>query len=181
MSRTRIATAVLLTRGDGPELEVFVARRAEELRFFGGYWAFLGGVVEEVDHDGDPDDDAAHLRCAQRELFEEAGIAHPDLLADLGDQAEAVRAELLERGPTPASWRERVERRPSALDPLRAFARLTTPPFAPVRYRTRFVHCALPAGQEARIVPGELVALLFESAGRRFKTRGAGEGASAIA
>ena len=35
MSR-RTAAALMITRGEGRDLEVFLAERAEELRFFGG-------------------------------------------------------------------------------------------------------------------------------------------------
>jgi len=89
MARTRIAAAVLLTRGRGTELELFVAKRAAELSFFGGYWAFLGGVVDAADHDGEPDEVAALMRCAWREVFEEAGVL-PAALAQLRKAGSCV-------------------------------------------------------------------------------------------
>ena len=41
MARTRIATAVLLTRESSDGVEVFLARRADALRFFGGLTVFI--------------------------------------------------------------------------------------------------------------------------------------------
>ena len=69
MSRQRIATAVLLTRGAGEGVEVFGVLRAPELRFFGGYWAFPGGVLDPADEGGDGGEERALLCCALRELF----------------------------------------------------------------------------------------------------------------
>lgn len=160
MSRQRIATSVILTRGEGPELELYLARRSPKLRFFGGYWAFLGGVVDPSDHDGDPDDDLAHRRCALRELYEESGVLPPGLvdvperarLLEAGGPGEGGAAE--EGG---LAFRRALDAAPRALDHVRPFGRLTTPPFAPVRYRTRFVQVALPEGAAPTIVEGELV------------------------
>src|SRR6266536_3702711 len=54
------AASVLLTRGPGSS-EVFLIRRSEALRFFGGFWAFPGGKVDRRDaaiplQPGPPDD-----------------------------------------------------------------------------------------------------------------------------
>ena len=70
--KKRDASAVMLVRGTGDALEVFLAERSPELRFFGGYWALPGGVRGPEDG---PDDEAlgdtpALLRCGIRELFE---------------------------------------------------------------------------------------------------------------
>lgn len=167
MARTRIAAAVLLTRGRGTELELFVAKRAAELSFFGGYWAFLGGVVDAADHDGEPDEVAALMRCAWREVFEEAGVLPAALAQRLG-RAERIRLRgaLVERGPAAAAaareFRAHLDACPGLLAPGSAEApkvigRLTTPPFAPVLYRTLFLCIELPAGESASILPGELV------------------------
>ena len=48
MSR-RTAAALLITRGEGQERTVFLAERAPELRFFGGYHALPGGTVGDED------------------------------------------------------------------------------------------------------------------------------------
>lgn len=70
----RTAAAVILTRGHGSELEVFLALRSPELRFFGGYWACPGGVVEAVDAVGESTLGSAAERCAVRELEEEVAL-----------------------------------------------------------------------------------------------------------
>lgn len=146
----RIATSILLTRGSGPDLELFLARRNPELRFFGGYWAFLGGTMEPADHDGEPDADAAHQRCGLRELYEEAGVLPPGL------SGAPARKEVIE-GRGSEAFRAALDAAPRSLDHVRPFGRLTTPAFAPVRYRTRFVQVSMPEGAQASIVHGELV------------------------
>ncbi|MEM7166571.1 MAG: MBL fold metallo-hydrolase [Planctomycetota bacterium] len=118
MAKQRIASAVAITRGAGAQIQVYLVERAPELRFFGGYWALPGGVVEA--DDGAPDLDETLVACAVRELQEE-------IVVDL---------------PPPS---------------LRKVCDITTPPFAPVRYATRFLHAELPAGQEPQPQPGELV------------------------
>jgi len=160
MKRTRIATAALVTRGTGPGVEVLVVRRAPQLRFFGGYWAFPGGVVDDADHDGDPDHDDAHRRCTLRELVEEVGLI-PDALP----AAAELRPALLERDAAAAARRFRslLDTEPAALDAVMPFARLTTPPFAPVLYRTRFVHVQAADGFTPTVIPGELVDCAYVS------------------
>ncbi|MBL8896760.1 MAG: MBL fold metallo-hydrolase [Planctomycetes bacterium] len=114
MSALREAAAVVLLREGERGVEVYLAKRAPELRFFGGYWACPGGGLEPVDGSGDE----AWFACARRELEEEI----------------AVRVV-----------------------PLDYLGERTTPPFAPVRYKTRFFEAELPLGQEPRIASGELV------------------------
>ncbi|MFT7078213.1 MAG: glyoxylase-like metal-dependent hydrolase (beta-lactamase superfamily II), partial [Planctomycetota bacterium] len=158
MGKTRIATAALVTRGAGHDVEVLCVRRNPVLRFFGGYWAFPGGVIDAADHDGDMDADVAHQRCALRELFEEVGLLDPRLAG-----AADLRPGLLERMSDPASraFRGHLDDAPEVLGTVMPFARLTTPPFAPVMYRTRFVHVPIDTmhggGWEPEIIEGELV------------------------
>lgn len=154
MKRTRIATAVLVTRGPEQDPEVLVVRRSPKLRFFGGYWAFPGGVVDPCDHDGDEDHDDAHRRCALRELVEEVGLAPAGAEGMLEE-----RDGLLDRGDEGAGERVRriLDGTSGVLGAARPFARLTTPPFAPVLYRTRFLHVEAPEGFDPVIVEGELV------------------------
>jgi 8-oxo-dGTP pyrophosphatase MutT (NUDIX family) len=113
----RIATAILLTRAGTAGDEVFLALRSKKLRFFGGYWAFPGGVVDAIDVVGDQDGDETHRRCALRELFEEVGVL-------VGPLAERVRVEarvalrrglLAEDEDALASWRELIDATPRAL------------------------------------------------------------------
>ncbi len=170
MSR-RTATALLLTRGEGPDLAVFLAERAPELRFFGGYWALPGGTVGPEDTAATGGDGAAALQsCAHRELFEELGLLRHRLPPSrtAGEALGALRAQLLAheaadkaaRGPSP--W-------PSVIagavppPPLRELCRIETPPFAPVRYDTTFFHVPLgectagTAGLRPDVRVGELV------------------------
>ena len=137
---------------------MLVCRRNPSLRFFGGYWAFPGGGVDDADHDGEPDDDAAHQRCALRELLEEVGLLDPRLRA-----AAELRPRLMERESSAASaeFRGHLDAASEVLGTVKPFARLTTPPFAPVLYRTRFVHlnadASLDPDWEPTIIEGELV------------------------
>lgn len=164
MAKIRNATVVLLTRGPNDNMQVFLAERAKELRFFGGHWAFLGGVVDEADHDGDPQDEIALKRCGLRELFEEAGVLPSALAAVLSAQErQELRAALLQEdaGPGARRFRALLDKFPAALEEAESIGRVTTPPFAPVLYRTLFMRVHLPAGEEPSIIPGELVAGRF--------------------
>lgn len=152
MSRQRVATAVLLTRGEGPSVEVYGVLRAPELRFFGGYWAFPGGVLDPSD-EGDDGEDAALARCALRELFEETGVLPPAAGLALGGDARGALRRALLAGDAGAGARFRalVDGAAGALPAARPLGTLTTPAFAPVRYRTRFFHVALPRGEAPTI------------------------------
>lgn len=152
-------------------------RRSPKLRFFGGFDAFPGGVMDPADRDAATDSEFdAFRRVAVRELFEETGVllAGPDERARLDRTSrERLRTALLaapradvnegasqivgqRAGETPiepdGGWRE-VQTSPSLLTPL---LEITTPPFAPRRYRTLFFHATLPADEAPEIIPGEL-------------------------
>ncbi len=154
----RIATAVLLTRSTPKGHEVFLVLRSQKLRFFGGYWAFPGGVVDAIDVVGDHDGEETHRRCALRELFEEVGVLVGPMAERIGggQRAELRRGLLEESEDAFASWGEFLDATPSALAAVHPFARVTTPAFAPLRYRTRFVHVELPSGEVPSVIPGEL-------------------------
>lgn len=168
----RISAAVMLTREVDGVLEVFFARRSPKLRFFGGAWAFPGGVQDAVDVElGGAD---SLLACGLRELFEEVGVLAGGLTAERGtrDDWEALRSGLDQRGgPTAAAeatWRALcapIAERGELLTGLRPIGLITTPAFRPLRYRTLFLHAALPAGEEPQIVHGELVAGAFARPG----------------
>src|SRR5215831_13525374 len=75
MASPRSAAAVVLVR-EISELEVFWVRRAQQMVFQGGFYAFPGGQL-------DPNEDARV--CAARELFEETGArVEPESLIDAG-------------------------------------------------------------------------------------------------
>ncbi len=45
MSKDRVAAAIALVQGSGPEARIYLVERARQLRFFGGYHALPGGVT----------------------------------------------------------------------------------------------------------------------------------------
>jgi endoribonuclease LACTB2 len=154
----RLAAAVILTRGDGADLEVFLAERSKDLRYFGGMFAFPGGVANGGDA-GEPA--RTTRRCAIRELFEETGVllgAPPEL-----DRAalDTLRRALLdaERSksdcPDWSALEARIEA--AATRTLSEVCRILTPPFAPVRFDTVFFRATLPTNQTPAIWTGELV------------------------
>lgn len=70
----RESALVVLLKRSGRKSELLLGRRSRRSRFLPGFWAFIGGGMEDADG---PGDDGAHARCAARELREEAGIALP--------------------------------------------------------------------------------------------------------
>src|SRR4030095_14709429 len=75
MASPRSAAAVILVR-ETPQLEVFWVRRAPQMMFQGGFYAFPGGQL-------DPNEDVKV--CAARELLEEVGVrVDPATLIDVG-------------------------------------------------------------------------------------------------
>jgi len=163
----RISAAVLLTRLVDGELEVYFVRRSPKLRFFGGSWAFPGGVRDAVDGElGGTDEVASLLACGQRELFEEVGVLVGGLVGARGkrDDWAELQAGLGQRGgPTEAAlagWRELcapVAEAGGLLKDLRSIGWITTPAFRPLRYRTLFLHTSLPEGEVPHVDDGELV------------------------
>lgn len=160
---TRNAAALLLTRGQGSEREVFLVERSPQLRFFGGYWALPGGVRDPGDgEDVAGDDRPALRRCAVRELFEETGVLlAPSGLA--GERRAETRARLLAGAAGSAAEFAALGLADAAPGTLRDVCRILTPPFALARYDTLFVHAELPRGEVPSIEPGELVAGRFFS------------------
>jgi glyoxylase-like metal-dependent hydrolase (beta-lactamase superfamily II)/8-oxo-dGTP pyrophosphatase MutT (NUDIX family) len=159
---------VLLARAAGSP-ELFVVRRAEGLRFFGGFHAFPGGKVSSTDASLAQDDQplSAQKIAAIRELFEETGVllargpagqcpASEANLAHLRDQLIAGRLSFAE---VVASLRLTIR-----LDDLTYAGSLVTPAFAPTRFNTAFFVATLPANQTAAVVPGELDAGEWQSA-----------------
>ena len=70
----RLATSVIVLRGEDRGLEVLLVQRNPASRFMGGAWVFPGGAVDAADGEGD-----AALRAAGvREVAEEAGVAIAD-------------------------------------------------------------------------------------------------------
>jgi glyoxylase-like metal-dependent hydrolase (beta-lactamase superfamily II)/8-oxo-dGTP pyrophosphatase MutT (NUDIX family) len=165
------AASVVLVRGRAAAApEVFVVRRSDQLRFFGGYHAFPGGRLAPEDaevpilcHGCDSRGTAADPRraAAARELFEETGV----LMARRADGSfpsdthswQSQRRDLLEDrlrfGPFLAELGLYLD----AADFLAAGS-LLTPAFSPVRFQTDFFVVPMPPGQQAEVWPGELEA-----------------------
>lgn len=144
------AASVLLARGSDAA-EVLLVRRADTLRFFGGFWAFPGGKAAP--------DDSDIVATAARELFEETGI----LLARQADGSfppaspdfYQARLALIEGRLSFATWLAELGLHIDAGDFI-PIGEITTPAFAPMRFATFFFVAHLPADQEAAILPGEL-------------------------
>lgn len=150
----RKSAAVMVVRSTDRGAEVLLVQRNPKLRFFGGYWAFPGGVADRMPDGGRED----FLTCAARELFEETGLHFaPELRALSPAHRTALRRRLLEEEGSVA--RPTVAWHVDA--PLQPLGQLRTPAFAPIRYRTQFYRCDLPPGQEPEIWPGELAAAEF--------------------
>lgn len=160
----RIAVSILLHSGRGSR-EVLLVERSPELKFFGGYMAFPGGVLERQDglipvqnvpEDAD-EDFTGFVASAARELFEETGVW-------LGRGRRRVEAAVLERYRRSMlaggmSFSDVLRETGHTIDArdFEPLCRITTPPFVPVRYDTWFLRCSLPEGARVEILPGELV------------------------
>ena len=148
--------------------EVFLVRRAEALRFLGGFHAFPGGrllsadaeLAEELRHGLEtmPQQEAVQRIAAVRELFEETGVLlarRPDGAFPADADLAAARVEILaDGGVFPALLRRLgLTIRPSDLSHV---GNLVTPPFSAVRFDTAFFTAVLPPGQTPTVQPGEL-------------------------
>ena len=159
MSSISQAASVLLARG--PHFaDVLLVRRADRLRFFGGFWAFPGGKVSLGDA-GVPGAGllVPRLVTAVRELFEETGV----LLARTADgQFPApsppltdARSLLIEERLSFAEFLQKFKLHLST-DDFAVLGEITTPEFAPIRFATTFFVAHLPGNQQVDFWPGEL-------------------------
>lgn len=155
---TRRAAAVFLTRKAAGELEVFLVERNKSLAFFGGYHALPGGVLDEEEVDAAPRSRDPTAACAIRELFEETGVLPNRWAERVPDEKRRASRTALLAGDR-SGWDALARRLPSPA--LVEIFRLTTPPFAPVRYDTTFYHLGLPRGERPEVIPGELVSGAF--------------------
>src|SRR5262249_32234321 len=153
------AASVLLARGSA---ELFVVRRAENLRFFGGFFVFPGGKVAPGDRHiplSATDDLDERRVTAARELFEETGV----LLARKEDGSyprsgsvlQYLRRKMIADNMPFAAVLERLKHRIRASD-FQVLGSVTPPPFVPTRFDTAFFLAALPGNQEPEVWPGEL-------------------------
>ncbi|MFT7484608.1 MAG: ribonuclease/clavin/mitogillin [Candidatus Paceibacteria bacterium] len=155
----RSSSAVLMTRVLEGDLQVYLVERNPKLRFFGGYWAFPGGVLDAVDQLAEEvGDDHALERCALRELFEETGILCGALGLVVPESKRATLRESLVDLKTDASdWAPYAAAADEARSCLSHVTTISTPEFSPVRHVTPFFQVEIPTGQSPLIVPGELV------------------------
>ena len=160
MSSIKSAASVILVRGSDEDLEVYLVKRAPELKFFGGYWVFPGGNVSPVDYHGEDDSEERVLkRCAVREILEETDV----LCATLGgefsrERKQALKAQIKE---APGQWQDFLAQFNAELPRLTPLYRLTTPPFFPVRFDTRFMLAHCPEHETPAVDNYELVAGRF--------------------
>jgi 8-oxo-dGTP pyrophosphatase MutT (NUDIX family) len=160
-------------------------RRARDMRFLGGYYAFPGGKVDLADrgHEalaqtgglsreaatralGDPADEVpalAYWLAAVREVFEETGML---LARDSDDQLVAASApdvatrleghrRALVRGERSFTQILLAEGWAADLAPLRYLCHFVTPPASPIRFSARFFLCPVPPGQGPRLIAEE--------------------------
>ena len=172
---------ILVRPGRTAPLDCYLIRRARQMRFLGGYYAFPGGKVDLADRTpdalarigglaaeaaaerldaGDDVPALAYWFAAVRELFEETGV----LLAvdragrpvDAGGPALAARLErarlALVRGEHSFAAVLAEEGWLADAAPLAYLAHFTTPPSSPIRFTARFFLCPLPSGQAPRLI-----------------------------
>jgi glyoxylase-like metal-dependent hydrolase (beta-lactamase superfamily II)/8-oxo-dGTP pyrophosphatase MutT (NUDIX family) len=158
-----------LTRGPGSR-EVFLVRRADNLRFFGGFVAFPGGKVGSEDAalaTAAPGLTTRHV-AAVRELFEETGVLLARTAADsfpvAGPELVHARREL---NAGRLAFGDLIARLGLQLraDDLTFAGTLVTPPFSPIRFATGFFVAHLPPGQVPDVWPGELAEGFWSDAG----------------
>jgi 8-oxo-dGTP pyrophosphatase MutT (NUDIX family) len=135
--------------------KVYLTKRPKTMKFFGGFYVFPGGAVEEDDYNlGKQYDtrleerDQAFFAAAIRELFEEAGIllCKENTLAFMHDSDLEYRRKLITGE---LSFRQFLKQENITLDfeSLRHFGHLITPEGKPIRFDTRFFLAKLPDGQ----------------------------------
>ncbi|MFQ5825581.1 MAG: MBL fold metallo-hydrolase, partial [bacterium] len=159
----RKAVSIVLTR-DPDSTEVYLVERNPSLQFFGGYFAFPGGTLDEEDAYIEikgastfGKDSLRYLAAAVREVFEETGLllSHgnnkipKDLLQD-------YRRKLLADEINFYDILKKEEHFIYATD-FHFICSILTPEFSPVRYDTQFYWVKIPDVASPKIWPGELV------------------------
>src|SRR5262249_33566656 len=146
----------------------FIVRRAEMLRFMGGFYAFPGGKVAPADWDAplaaneavrSPDDPSDRYVTAARELFEETGVLvgrkADGTFPDSGTVLEYLRGKLIADEITFSQILSRLGVSIWPAD-FPFIGGITTPPFVPTRFDTAFFLVRHPENQVAEIWTGEL-------------------------
>lgn len=161
-ARIRQAVSILLTR-DPQSTEVYLAQRNPKLRFFGGFFAFPGGTLDDTDSTIQIEnlaqsdaEQASFIAAATREIFEETGILVTHGPAISENKKAALRNSLLAEELDFNQILDEIGHKVHAND-FHFLAQLLTPEFAPVRYDTIFYWVEMPSGQQPVILQGELV------------------------
>jgi glyoxylase-like metal-dependent hydrolase (beta-lactamase superfamily II)/8-oxo-dGTP pyrophosphatase MutT (NUDIX family) len=161
------ASVLLAQQPEKPTL--FLVRRAESLRFFGGFHAFAGGKVHAADAElaglfcpseaPTPAQELVRIVAAARELFEETGVLiardSENRFPHSSPQLTHYRKELLEDR---LSFRQLLANLGLELSQadFTFVANLVTPAFTTVRFDTHFYLAFAPPGQQAEVWAGEL-------------------------
>ncbi|MFQ5930402.1 MAG: MBL fold metallo-hydrolase, partial [Acidobacteriota bacterium] len=144
-----------------------MVKRNARLAFFGGYFAFPGGTLEEQDREvvvshlphfeeSLKQDYPLFLAAAARELFEETGVwLARGSSAPSGERLREYRRQMLSGQIRFSQILKREDQHLDGSD-FTPICRITTPPFTPERYDTWFLRCQMPVGEEVEIWPGEL-------------------------
>jgi endoribonuclease LACTB2 len=140
MSKVKLASTVILTRGTDEDPEVYLTLRAPELKFFGGYWVFPGGNLDnKIDYHHDSDSlDLVLMRCAVREILEEINVLSSTLGKQFSKEDKLKLKNTLKD--SPALWQTFLAEFGSQFDLIKPVFRITTPPFFPMRFDTQFMH-----------------------------------------
>ena len=143
MARVKLAASVILARGPADDPEVYLARRAPELKFFGGFWVFPGGNVSRIDYHEENDPEVLALqRCAVREILEEIDVLGATLGKEFSrEQKQALKKEIKE---APERWQQFLAQFDTGFALVTPLYRITTPPFFPVRFDTQFMYVRCP-------------------------------------
>jgi glyoxylase-like metal-dependent hydrolase (beta-lactamase superfamily II)/8-oxo-dGTP pyrophosphatase MutT (NUDIX family) len=163
MAEPKDAAAVVLTDG---QTGICWARRSLKLNFLGGWHAFPGGKLEKSDADNivkncNDSELAALITCAARECFEETGV----LLNRGGEkltkgQRTSLHNDLISGRFTFAEILQHWDLWLDAED-FTFIGAWTTPPFSPVRFKTRFFLAVCPPKQKPLAASEELEIVEF--------------------
>jgi glyoxylase-like metal-dependent hydrolase (beta-lactamase superfamily II)/8-oxo-dGTP pyrophosphatase MutT (NUDIX family) len=175
MSKIRFASTIILSRGSDDDPEVYLTKRAPELKFFGGYWVFPGGNLnKKLDYLDENDSlDLALTRCAIREILEEIDI----LSATLGKTFSKEEKQSLKNNlkDSPEKWVEFLGAFEADFPEVKPVFRITTPPFVPIRFDTQFMFVRAADDEIPEIDNYELVDGCFMKPGTAVKAWEKGE------
>ena len=164
------AAVVLLKHGTSAENpEICCVKRHANLSFLPGWNAFPGGKLEKSDYETKVENSAdkelsALIVCAAREAFEEIGV----LICRGGDkltkgQRASLHDDLCSGRETFAEILKSWDLWLDAGD-FNFVGAWTTPPFSPVRFKTRFFLAVCPPKQTPFTASGELETVEFTNA-----------------